>query len=136
MTKYLLIFLLVFSSIGCMLPIPHQNWITARQEGIVLDAESKKPIKNAKIEFLPYENTFSLSGLDGQFTIEPIVQLKFISVICPGPCDSISGKGTLRVKCLGYKTMEIQIDGCIGHPDSPCRDRSEFHEILMEKERI
>jgi hypothetical protein len=136
MRKYLLIVVFAFSSHGCMLPIPHQNWITAQQEGIVLDYESKEPMKNAKIEFLPYENAFSLSGEDGRFTIEPIVQLKFISVICPGPCDTISGNGTLRVKYPGYKTMEIQINGCIGHPDSPCKDRSEFHEILMEKERI
>ena len=118
---------------GCILPYPHNNWKSPAVYGYVKDKDTGKPIAGVRVEVKGDPSRSVITNADGFYELPPIKDFDWFVVICPGPCDGMSGNFVVAVTYQGYTTEEEEIMGCIGHPDSVCNGRKENVDFSLQK---
>jgi hypothetical protein len=93
------------------LPIPRDEWLSPRFHGVVLDADSGKPLKDVTVTLSDYgyaENetgpVTAVTDVDGKYAVLATKRATWLAIWI-GPYEGPQ-KGTVTFKCAAYATAE------------------------------
>lgn len=109
-------FLLAFVLGGCILPQEPPPRDTLQISGRVVDAETGKPVSDARVWVSGYLKSKTSSDQDGRFLTNPDSGLAMAAVRKPVPPNEPHAKN-LIVECGGYASKEIDVSNLLFEGD-------------------
>jgi hypothetical protein len=110
-----LVVLLIATSLlsGCiLLPIPHEQWLSPRFQGTVIDAESARPLGQVKVTLRGYSYAedevgavITRSDANGHYSVLASRRSTW-TPIWLGPAEGLQG-GTVTFEAEGYLPAEV-----------------------------
>jgi hypothetical protein len=120
--------------------MPHSEWLTAKHDGLVLDAKTGRPVAGATILLQSTRDkpltTSTTSDADGRFTIGPITETAYIYPLWLLPAEGLLCGDWITVEHPDYKAIVIPFSVFKPLTSRSCYGEGKSHVVNLEKAQL